>query len=84
MPKIRPDKHIIVTIALTRLNAESGWYTLCKGSHQLSRDTPVWELRKRDTSPDLAPGDAIIWRSELATIETQGGGGKFEVVIFKL
>ena len=31
----------------------------------------------RKVNKELAPGDVIIWRGDLAVLESAGGGGKF-------
>ena len=66
---------IFVTIALTPLNVNTGWYTLLEGSHLQLPPVPESDLRK--VNKELAPGDVIIWRGDLAVLESAGGGGKF-------
>ncbi len=66
---------VFVTIALTQLNASNGWYTLLEASHLQLPPVPESDWRKVDK--ELAPGDVIIWRGDLAVLESGGGGGKF-------
>jgi ectoine hydroxylase-related dioxygenase (phytanoyl-CoA dioxygenase family) len=75
-------KAIYVTIALTELNAETGWYDLCEGTHLMPRNTNADIVKERAKSLKLAVGDAILWHSGLATIQTPGGGGKFETFMY--
>jgi ectoine hydroxylase-related dioxygenase (phytanoyl-CoA dioxygenase family) len=76
-PKITKNQ-VFITLALTPLNNKTGWYTVLKGSHRLPRNTPENEWERIDESLD--PGDAIIWRGDVALFETAGGGGKFITV----
>lgn len=82
-PRSVNTRAMFATIALTKLNRENGWYGLCEGTHLLSRDTPLSEVLARTKYEELEPGDAILWYSQLATIQTAGGGGKFETLVYK-
>jgi hypothetical protein len=75
IPKVALKNMVFVTIALTQLNASNGWYTLLEASHLQLPPVPESEWRKVDK--ELAPGDVIIWRGDLAVLESAGGGGKF-------
>ena len=73
---------IFVTIALTPLNTSTGWYTLLEGSHLQS--PPVPESDWRRVNKELASGDVIVWRGDLAVLESAGGGGKFINVAYEV
>jgi ectoine hydroxylase-related dioxygenase (phytanoyl-CoA dioxygenase family) len=74
-PKISINQgNLFIIIALTKLEGANGWFTILEGSHRQLRSTPESEWKKKDLV--LFPGDAIIWRSDLATLESAGGGGK--------
>lgn len=75
-------KRIFVTIALTGLNAETGWYTLLEGSHLQPHRTPSSEWKR--ASLDLCAGDVIIWHGKLAYLQSHGGGGKFETLVYEI
>lgn len=75
-------KRIFVTIALTTLNDETGWYTLLEGSHLQPHGTHQSEWKR--TSLNLSAGDVIIWHGNLAYLQSHGGGGKFETLIYEV
>ena len=83
-PKSVSIKAIFATIALTELNRGNGWYGLCEGTHLLSRNIPSSEVIKRAKYIELEAGDAVLWYSQLATIQSAGGGGKFETLVYKI
>ena len=66
---------VFVTIALTQLNASNGWYTLLKASHLQLPSVPESDWRK--VNKELASDDVIIWREDLAVLESSEEGGKF-------
>lgn len=71
---------IIVTIALTDLNPDNGWFILLKGSHERSQASSTkmpWE----HVGLRLKPGDAVAWYSSLAYVHSSGGGGMFETLV---
>ena len=81
-PKVASKNMVFVTIALTPLNANTGWYTLLEGSHlQLP---PVPESDWRRVNKELVSGDVIVWCGDLAVLESAGGGGKFINVAYEV
>lgn len=64
-------------VALTRLDAASGWYTFL----QQEESEPV-ENWKED-NVDLDPGDACIWLGESVGKPGEGEGGLMLVVMFR-
>ena len=69
-------------VALTSLNKENGLFCFLEGSHKQARNTPQekWNLQQ----VTLLPGDAILWRPDLALMPSDGGGGKFLRADFKI
>ena len=76
--QIGQDKELYVTIALSELTPETGWFIFLEGSHQRPMDTHLWTKR----IIRLVPGDAVIWRGNLVSTQT-GGGGLFLTLVFR-
>lgn len=66
------------TIALTRLDSTSGWYSFFR------EDTPSLPLAAREEVLCLDPGDAILWRGECVGKAGEGEGGLMLVITFRL
>ncbi len=82
-PKTGGRGQVYVTIALTDLNSESGWFVLLEGSHQQKPEsTPASEWK--EASLNLSAGDAVVWRGDLAYLHSPGGGGKFETLVYEI
>jgi hypothetical protein len=62
--------YVFITVALSLLDYNTGWWTIEKGSHQQSA-VSEWVNER------LEPCDIIVWRGDLVILETPGGGGKF-------
>ena len=66
---------LFVLIALTDLDKGKDLFRPLAGSHGKPRDTPQedWDIKQIT----LSPGDAFLWRPELALMPSDKGGGKF-------
>ena len=71
---------VYVTIALTNLNSETGWFEFLEGSHRQGLKGTE-ELKK--ASLNLSAGDAVIWWGDLVYLHSPGGGGKFETLVYE-
>jgi ectoine hydroxylase-related dioxygenase (phytanoyl-CoA dioxygenase family) len=78
-PKTGRKGDIYVTIALTELNPENGWFILLQGSHTQPPSSVVSLPR---ISLNLNPGDVVIWLGDLAYLHAPGGGGIFEPLVY--
>jgi hypothetical protein len=84
-PKAKPTEikrglegTVYVTIAVTKLNAEDGWFTFLKGSH---RGTPFTDWVRVDLQ--MNAGDAVVWSGDLRYINSSEGGGKFVTLTYQ-
>ena len=73
---------LFILIALTKLDKENGLFSALEGSHRQPQGAPKAEWNIQDL--ELSPGDAIIWRSNLALMPSNKGGGKFLRADFKI
>ena len=74
------DACIYVTIALTELSPDNGWFILLEGSHEpagAASSAASW----KQISLSLKPGDAVAWRGSLRYLHSSGGGGMFETLV---
>lgn len=67
---------VYVTIALTDLSPDNGWYTFYEGSH--TRTTPLSEL----AAISMKAGDAMVWRDDLVYFQSAKGGGMFVTLVY--
>jgi ectoine hydroxylase-related dioxygenase (phytanoyl-CoA dioxygenase family) len=72
---------VYATLALTQLSPKNGLFIFLAGSH---RRTPgssptIW----RKFHANLSPGDALVWRGDLAYSHSPGGGGMFVTLVFE-
>lgn len=70
---------IYVTIALTDLSPDNGWYIFYEGSRA---DHPIPD-ENRTVQMRLEAGDAVIWRGDLVYTHPTGGGGMFQTLVYK-
>lgn len=63
---------VYLTIALTPLSRETGWFSFFRGSHHTADQSKWTEVELK-----LEPSDAVLWRDKLARIEWSGGSGTF-------
>lgn len=81
MPKSGKKGEIFVTVALTELNARTGWFVFLEGSH---KSPPKFASKSewRKMNLDLSIGDALVWQGDLAYLHSAGGGGKFMTLVY--
>ncbi|KAM5434083.1 hypothetical protein McanCB21832_004128 [Microsporum canis] len=75
--KTAEEGEVYVTIALTNLNSNNGWYTFYAGSR---KNEPM--TCSHPVALDLRAGDAVIWRGDLIYFHSPGGGGAFETLVY--
>jgi hypothetical protein len=71
---------VYVTIALTDLSPDNGWYVFFEGSRA---NHPVVDGYKTGVL-SLKAGDAVVWRGDLVYFHSPGGGGMFETLAYKV
>lgn len=76
--KTANDKEVYITIAVTDLGPENGWFTFYEGSHQ--RKPPFGN----PVCLDLKAGDAVAWSGRIVYSHTSGGGGIFITLVYSL
>lgn len=76
--KTANDNEIYVTIAVTDLGEENGWFTFYEGSHQ--RKPPFGD----PVCLNLKAGDAVAWSGSVVYSHTSGGGGIFITLVYPL
>lgn len=81
MLKTAEDSEVYVTIALTDLSPNNGWYTFYASSRKNQPMTSLTTLKT--VTLDLKAGDAVIWRGDLIYFHSPGGGGVFETLVYK-
>lgn len=69
---------IYVTIAVTDLGPDNGWFTFYEGSH---RRQPPFTTK---VALNLRAGDAVAWSGRILYIHSSGGGGKFVTLVYRL
>ena len=76
--KTANEEEVYITIAVTDLGQENGWFTLYEGSHQ--RKPPIGN----PVDLNLKAGDAVAWSGRIVYSHTSGGGGKFITLVYRL
>jgi hypothetical protein len=70
---------VYVTIAVSDLSAENGWFTFLKGSHIIS--PPFDNCAQVNLRMDA--GDAVVWSGDLRYKHSSGSGGKFVTLAYQ-
>jgi hypothetical protein len=78
--KTGASNEIYVTVALTALSPDNGWYVFFEGSRA---NCPIPD-EKKTKEMMLDTGDAVIWRGDLVYLHPPGGGGMFQTIVYKL
>lgn len=75
--KTANEEEVYVTIAVTDLGQDNGWFTFYEGSHR--RKPPLGQ----SVSLNLKAGDAVAWSGNIVYSHTPGGGGKFITLVYR-
>jgi len=72
---------VYITIALTPLGSNNGWFEFLEGSHKRNSTDPITKWKRAALT--LEAGDAVVWRGDLVYLHSSGGGASFMTMIFE-